>query len=62
VRRGCLATCVVGFAGEGIVPALRASRLTKERDVPDFLTILPMAVVMVTGPQIVSAVFLAIGD
>ena len=44
------------------MPALRASRLTKERDVPHFLTILPMAVVMVAGPQIVSAVFLAISD
>jgi small neutral amino acid transporter SnatA (MarC family) len=30
--------------------------------VSDFLTILPMAVVMVAGPQIVSAVFLAISD
>ena len=29
---------------------------------PGFLTILPMAVVMVAGPQIVSAVFLAISD
>ena len=29
---------------------------------PDFLTILPMAVVMVAGRQIVSAVFLAISD
>lgn len=41
----------------GLAPHERA-----RTDVTDFLTILPMAVVMVAGPQIVSAVFLAMSE